>query len=274
VDLEDLEPARKASWRGKRSAPSGPCGSGRYVRAEKLEEGTALAGLAVDATLRAAALRRASEGGAGEPEIPFAPRREDLRRKLRAGAASTLVVFAVDASDSMGAERRMAAAKGAALALLAAAYRKRYRVALVAFRDRRARVLLPPVASCELVRQRLRRLSTGGATPLADGLVRSWRLIRTERLKRPRLRALLVLLSDGEANVPLDPGMDCLAEACALGRRIRREAVRSVLIDIRPQASASAQLLKLAAALGGSYHHPRTLGSAAVVEAVLSQEGP
>ena len=71
--------------------------------------------------------------GAGTEE-PLEVRPEDLRHALRQRTVGNLVVLAVDASGSMGATNRLAAARGAALSLLHDAYQRRDRVALVSFR--------------------------------------------------------------------------------------------------------------------------------------------
>jgi magnesium chelatase subunit D len=86
---------------------------------------------------------------------------------VREARAGHLVLFVVDASGSMAARQRMAAAKGAVLALLLQAYQRRDRVGLIAVRGEGASLLLPPTASVELAELRLRALPTGGRTPLA-----------------------------------------------------------------------------------------------------------
>jgi magnesium chelatase subunit D len=63
----------------------------------------------------------------------------DLRGAVRQQKAGNLVVLALDASGSMGAEQRMEAAKGAVLGLLLDAYQRRDRVAVVCFGARRPR---------------------------------------------------------------------------------------------------------------------------------------
>ncbi len=86
------------------------------------------------ATLRAAApwqpLRRPAGTG---PRLAI--RRDDLRIKRLRRKVETTTVFCVDASGSAALER-LAEAKGAVEALLAEAYIRRDRVALVAFRGR------------------------------------------------------------------------------------------------------------------------------------------
>ncbi|HEX5269603.1 MAG TPA: magnesium chelatase subunit D family protein, partial [Gemmataceae bacterium] len=166
---------------------------GHYVRAVPDEKPT---DLAIDATLRAAVLR----GGQaeGRPVIEAC----DLRRKERAGKTGTLVLFVVDASGSMAARRRMELVKGAVLGLLQSAYEQRDEVGVIAFRGPQAEVLLEPTGSVGLAEQALRALPTGGRTPLAHALVSAGEVLGHSRRSRPDVPALLVLLSDGKANVP------------------------------------------------------------------------
>src|SRR5205807_10117234 len=149
--------------------------------------------VAVGATVRAAAARRQAHPEAdGRLVQP-----EDLREAVREQRTGNLIVIAVDASGSMGAERRMEAVKGAVLSLLLDAYQRRDRVALVTFRDDTAEVALRPTGSVEVARARLDALPTGGRTPLAAGirLALDTALAGASEERRP----LLVLLSDGRA---------------------------------------------------------------------------
>jgi magnesium chelatase subunit D len=216
--------------------------------------------LDVGATLRAAALRHASSA---EPasELAGAPtadrhalvRREDVRRTLRQRARAGLVVFVLDASDSMGVQARMSAAKGAVLGLLSRAYLRRDRVALVSFEGEGASVALAPTRSVALASVRLRWLPTGGATPLADGMRLGWQLVRNERLKDRRLASLLVLVSDGEANVPLVAGHDVWRELGALGRAVVRDRVPCLVIDAGPTPAGGSAAGRVAALFGANH---------------------
>jgi magnesium chelatase subunit D len=222
------------------------CPTGRYVGAEPFAADEPLSDLAVDASLRAAALRAAWAGAAAPGNLA----RSDLRRKVRTRARQALVVFVVDASESMAARRRMSVAKGAALTVLRTAYLRRDRVAVVVFERESAWVLLEPTRSVDRAQERLRRLPVGGATPLSAGLWTAWRLIAAERLRQPQLVPTLVLLSDGEANVPMHPMADPRREALALAERIRADGIASLVVEAEGPAPARPALVELAGRLG------------------------
>jgi Mg-chelatase subunit ChlD len=132
----------------------------------------------------------------------------------------------------MAADERMSIAKGAAIALLRTAYLRRDRVAVVVFEQETARVLLEPTRSVDRARERLRALPASGATPLPAGLWTAHQLIAAERLRDPKLVPTLVLLSDGQSNVPMDPMAYAPREALAVADRIRAESVSALVVDV------------------------------------------
>ncbi len=125
--------------------------------------------------------------------------RSDLREAVREGREGNLVLFAVDASGSMAARRRMGAVKAAVLSLLLDAYQRRDKVGLITFRGETAELVLPPTSSVEAGAARMRDLRTGGRTPLAAGLLKAADVLRVEQLRDLARRPLLVLVTDGRA---------------------------------------------------------------------------
>lgn len=166
----------------------------RYVRSAHTDKPV---NLAMDATLRAAASNGISESG--QPIIHS----ENWRKKVYSSTSGTLILFVVDASGSMSARKRMESVKGAVLALLADAYQKRDRVGVISFRGTRADLLLEPTKSVELAERALQRLPTGGRTPLAHALMLAYDTIKRLDRQEPEQDMLLIVLSDGKANVPL-----------------------------------------------------------------------
>ncbi|MFG3601110.1 VWA domain-containing protein [Micromonospora chersina] len=173
--------------------------------------------LHLPATVRAAAPHQATRGRAGGP---LRLRPADVREAVREGREGNLVLFVVDASGSMGARERMSAVKGAVLALLTDAYQRRDKVAVVAFRGTGAQTLLPATSSVLAASTRLAELPTGGRTPLAEGLLAAADLLRVERLRDPKRRPLVLVVTDGRATAgprPLDRADRAAAVLAATG---------------------------------------------------------
>ena len=78
---------------------------------------------------------------------------------------------------------------------------------------------------------RLAGLRTGGRTPLAGGLLRSREVLRVERLRDPRRRPLLVLLTDGRATVAARAGGDPVHDACRAAALLAADGVATVVVD-------------------------------------------
>jgi magnesium chelatase subunit D len=170
-----------------------------------------------------------------------------LREHVRSGREGTFLCLVVDASGSMGAQRRLARVKGALAGLLRDAYARRDRVAVVAFRDAAAEVLIAPGAPLERAAAALAALPTGGRTPLASGLVTAELLVRREALRDPSRRSIAVVLTDGRVQ---DPDAAIPRAAAALGRA----ATAVEVVDTEEGPVRVGLASALAAAAGGRVH--------------------
>ena len=224
---------------------------GRYAKVRMPHE---LKDIAFDATLRAAAPHqkdRAQEG------MSIVIRDADIREKSRVGKVSVTCVFVVDISGSMGAEKRMESAKGAVLSLLEDAYQNRDRVSLVAFRGNDAEVVMPLSSSVDLAYKQLKEMPTGGKTPLARGLMKGYEVLMNERKKRKELIPLLILISDGRANIGY--GKNIKDEILSIAGQLREEGIHTVIIDTESvkRSFVNFQLgycRDIAEASGGAYY--------------------
>jgi Mg-chelatase subunit ChlD len=167
-----------------------------------------------------------------------------------------------------GPQNRMGAALGAALALVRESYLSRDQVCLVTFRDNEARVAVPPTTSITLLRQRLKRLAIGGATPLADGLRKSLQVARQARLKHSGIDPLLVIISDGEATSAMTPGGDPVQEALDTVRELRRERIPAIMIDTSNGLKAPGIMPRMAEILGTGCHRLHALTAGKVLELI------
>ncbi|MDO9379433.1 MAG: VWA domain-containing protein [Nocardioidaceae bacterium] len=175
-------------------------------------------------TIRAAAPHQRSRGASG-PGLSL--RGGDLRLAVKEGRESNLVLLCVDASGSMAARRRMEQVKTAVLSLLLDAYQRRDKVGLVTFRGQGAALDLPPTGSVEIAAARLRELPAGGRTPLAEGLWTASETLRLERIRDPRRRPLLVVVTDGRATA----GTDAVGRSRQMADHLAAQGVASMVVD-------------------------------------------
>jgi magnesium chelatase subunit D len=248
VKLDGQRPARSTRGQGSgastKSARRGrPVGS----RAGALRSGDRLN---LPETLRAATpWQKLRSGGPAMALIQV--RQEDFRIRRFVQRQEATTIFVVDASGS-AAFQRLAEAKGAVELLLAKAYVSRTRVALIAFRNKGAEVLLAPTRSLTRAKRSLADLPGGGGTPLAAGLDAALLLAQAE--KAADRTPLIVVLTDGRTNIgrggaPARAGAE--SDALAAAQSVRAAGVGAVFIDTSPRAHPNGD--RFAVAMGAVY---------------------
>ncbi|WP_245863099.1 putative cobaltochelatase [Candidatus Viridilinea mediisalina] len=260
---------------GKRTRTRTTRKQGRYIRSRRAERVT---DLALDATLREAAVyqRKRRHELAHTIALPHRRRpkvliqRSDMRQKVRVRRTRNAVCFVVDASWSMAAEERMQATKAAVLSLLRDAYQRRDRVGLVSFQRDYARVLLPLTNSVELAQKRLQTMPTGGKTPLARGMLTAFELLEKARRQDEEVLPLMVLLTDGQANVAISQ-LPPQQEAYQIADLIATRAIRAIVIDTEHPSFERGLSRRLAEHLRGAYYRLEDLSDDGLVQAVRRQ---
>ncbi|HIC92521.1 MAG TPA: putative cobaltochelatase [Syntrophaceae bacterium] len=253
----DRQPKRGS---GRRSKARTDTKWGRYVGSTILKDKHR--DVALDATLRAAAphqIYRERGGNAVAIEPP------DLRQKIREKKIGTTILFVVDASGSMGANRRMVETKGAILSLLIDAYQRRDKVGLIAFKGSEARLLLPPTSSVEVAKKQLEELPVGGKTPLSYGLKLAFEVLKKE--KQRQTKPLLILISDGKPNVSIWGG-DPLEEAKSIAIEIKKLGVSSLVIDSENGFITFGRSKEICKSLDGKYYKMEDLKAQQIVYTV------
>ena len=264
IQMERDRIPRKGSGRRSRTRTSSK--AGRYIMST-MERKTN--DLALDATLRAAApyQRRRSR-----QDVAIAIEESDIREKIREKRIGNFIVFVVDASGSMGAGKRMIETKGAILSLLMDAYQKRDKVAMVAFKGDSAEVLLSPTSSIELAHKLLEELPVGGKTPLCHGISLGYQIIQSYFRKDPHIYPLLILISDGKANVSQYGGKP-LSEAMEVADEIKNDTrVNTAVVDVEKPGLISFGLAhQLSVQMGARYFKTDNLKANTLVE-VLQED--
>jgi magnesium chelatase subunit D len=255
---------------GRRSAGRS-VGRGRTVGSQPLRQspsGPAAGSLHLPATVRASAVHQRERGRSSGPMLIQS---EDLHTPIRRDREANLVLFVVDASGSMAARARMATVKGAVLSLLLDAYQRRDKVGLITFRGEGADVALPPTGSVEVAAARLQALPTGGRTPLAAGLACAAEVLRRERLRDPRRRPLLVLVTDGRATAPR---ATAAADAQRAAAHLAAKRIAAVVVDCESGPIRLGLAAGLAAVLGAEHVSMTDLAAHTLEETVRGAISP
>jgi len=258
------------SQTGRRSKSRTNSKMGRYV-GSSIPQGK-ITDVAFDATLRAAAPFQARRKKESSSQNALNIKKYDLREKMREKKIGNLIMFILDASGSMAAEKRMVATKGAVLSLLLDAYQRRDQVGMVVFRGEKAELVLPLTNSVELAQRQLTELPTGGRTPLAHGLKLGLDTIKKYLQRDKYALPLLVLISDGRANVRLNDD-NPVEEAKKVAREIKAANIKSIAVDTE-QGFVTFRLVKqLCTEMGGTYLQLEELESTPIVSAVQENLG-
>ncbi|WP_254413241.1 magnesium chelatase subunit D family protein [Dyadobacter diqingensis] len=196
--------------------------------------------IAVIATVQSAIIRNQDD---------FQITRNDLHQKIRKGKTGNLILFVVDASGSMAASSRMEAVKGSVLSLLTDAYQRRDMVGVIAFRGVEAQLLLEPTYSVEQAEQAMQHLPTGGRTPLPHALQLASQVISQLNPDRD-LKPLLVVLSDGKANVPLPGGGDAWQQTLHLSGQLFQANIPALVLDTENEYLRFGRAAEMAKVMG------------------------
>ena len=218
------------------------------------------------ATVRSAAPHQQQRGRVG-PGLVLRP--DDLRMAVKQGKESNLVLFCVDASGSMAARKRMELVKTAVLSLLMDAYQRRDKVGLVTFRGAAAALALPPTGSVEVAARRLTELPAGGRTPLAEGLLMARKTLQLEKIRDPRRRPLLVVVTDGRATA----GPDALARSRRAAALLAEDRVSSLVLGCETGRFRMGLAAVLAAALQGRYAPLEDVDAASLASTIRQTVG-
>ncbi len=179
----------------------------------------------VTATLLSAAVRQGPTRKRPVPDVS----KTDLRTARVSSLCRRAICFVVDASGSMAAQGRLDAARVAARKLLEESYQSRHLVSLVVASGQDARVGVELTRDAESVERVVTGTKPGGKTPLAHALA----LARAElvRAKGKGFAPTLVLLTDGRANVPLQPGGDAIADALTVAAALAETGCDALVVD-------------------------------------------
>lgn len=177
--------------------------------------------------------------------------RNDLREKVREKRQGRDILFMVDGSGSIGAQKRMVAVKGAILSMLKDAYQKRDSIGMAVFRMDRAEEVLPLTRSILKAYHVLAEIPTGGRTPITHALIKGHEILKgcESRDSRP----VMVILTDGRSNVSFTRGVKPVDEMLGTARALADSGIRFIVIDTETGRPRFGLALELCRALDGTY---------------------
>jgi Mg-chelatase subunit ChlI/Mg-chelatase subunit ChlD len=202
------------------------------------------------ATIREAARKQKNREKSTETSLKI--NLEDVREKLRLYKAPLTMVFVVDLSGSM--LLNLDAVKEALLNLHRDAYRYRDRVGIVALKDTGAIVVQHPITNLRVIANKLLNLRISGFTPLAAGMIKAWEVLKESKRRDPSTIPVMVIITDGSANVPLQKSLEtgevrqidevhiivreyedvAVNDVMSVSRMIKREGIHTIVINTNP----------------------------------------
>jgi len=235
---------------------------GRYLKA-RAPKTSGVTDIAILPTIKSAIMH--SRGGKIEVK------KRDYKEKVRRRKISTLICLVLDASSSMVMDAKMKGIKDAIGELMMDAYQKRDRISLVSCYGRSAEVVLPFTSSIEKGQQYIEKLEFGGTTPLAAGIRQGLENLRAKLRIEKDTNPLLIVVTDGSANMPIIPGEDIETEIKDTCVAIERSNIPTLIIDVSKTGSKLAE--DMADLAGGHYFqwvHDTVLDARVNIEDVMA----
>jgi len=134
-------------------------------------------------------------------KLAIAIKSEDFRIKMRETRTPLTLLILLDMSESMTTS--LDNIRNAILSMYDIAYKKRDRIGLVVFKGSGASVLQPPTTNLNLLEKKILEVGASDFTPLARGMFEAWKVLRNEKMRSKDIIPILIIISDGIANVPL-----------------------------------------------------------------------
>lgn len=232
---------------------------GRYVRS-RLPDGE-VTDIAVAPTIRAAALH--AENG------KIRVKKSDYREKVRRRRIATLINIVMDTSGSMDEMDKVDITRSVIVALLKDAYQRRDKVSLVTYSGRKGELILPFTSSVERAKRYLETIPFGGTTPLASGILMGLHSLHNEIKKDPSTIPIMVLVTDGKSNVPLEVGGNIRRELSMVLHHVVNEGVQVLVVDMSSHGSKLAS--GIAEEVNGRYYHPERMNKETLYNAISDQ---
>ena len=193
---------------------------------------------------------------------------QNIKINRRQGKQSYSLIFCVDASGSMGVQKRMEEVKGLVMSVLQMNYIFRDKVSLVVFRENKAEVILEPTRSVDLAKKHLETIPTGGNTTLLLGLTRAYELAKYEKESNSGYIPLIMLISDGRTSMDSETTIE---EIIKISDLIARLQIELIVVDTEDPNCVVGVSQMVAEQTGAVYYHIDSLNQENMKE-ILKRE--
>jgi magnesium chelatase subunit D len=191
--------------------------------------------------------------------------RVDIMEKVRKPKSPSYVCMVIDTGGGAEEDIKVRSVIPAVLSVLKASYERRDQVGIVYCQGNRPRLAETFTTDVDRLSASIRQANFEGLTPLASGLMMGEEYLRKKVGDRGGAVPILILISDGTANVPMAPGGHIRRELEKVARYLRSMKVNLYVIDVSLDGSHLVRQFALEG--GGMYYHPTFLSYMAKMEA-------
>ena len=204
--------------------------------------------IALDATIRAAAMRQRADAG-----TRISIEKGDFREKVRTKHLEATFMFVLDTSGSLIIRNRLAKVKTLIVSMLKNHYANRDRVGLMTFNGENMEILMEPTRATETLSKTIDDIKVGCGTPLSEAFVFLHDYLAPYLKKHPNELCHIVLVTDGKATISLNPERDPFEEAVEVAKFMNLKNTDWILIDTGLGTTKNQNPHDLAEALGGRF---------------------
>ncbi|HEY6171681.1 MAG TPA: VWA domain-containing protein [Candidatus Kapabacteria bacterium] len=174
--------------------------------------------------------------------------KEDIRRYPYESTPAHLDILILDSSGSMAGHERIRYAKGLVRSIVSHSYKRRSYCSLIVARSYEANVIVPPTKRTTPILEALKRIPTGGRTPLYDSLEKAIDTANAFKKKEPSATISISILTDGKENAD-GANIEKLRFAfkkASITRRVFDTSVASSSVEFAKHIGASHHLIERA----------------------------
>jgi len=225
---------------------------GKVVGSRRARDDVNLSDIAILPSIRKAIRRGSIEKGRG-PNV----KKSHLQEKIYQTRLKTNVCIVADTSFNKNMQEEINTMIWIIRVLLTMAYEKRFHVGIISFSNNMAVVEMPFTTDVDKGYEVVKSFNYGGLSPLSSGLQTGIRALERQKGDRTQIISIMILLTQGKANVPLYPGGFVRRELDYLANVLRTSHIKSVMIHIGDEEEH--QMKELSFKSRSRYYNPPIL---------------